>query len=66
MHGQYVRQKESIVLGRTWQCIAEGDLKGCTEALIYSVQEQALRRNYMRFYIDHAGEVREKPRWPMR
>ena len=64
MHGQYVRQKESIVLGRTWQCIAEEDLKGCTEVLIYSAQEQALRTNYMRFYIDHAAEEREK-RWPM-
>ena len=56
--------KESIVLGRTWQCIAEGDLKGCTEALIYSAQEQALRTNYRRFYIDHEAEEREK-RWPM-
>ena len=56
MHGQYVREKEGIDWDRTWQCIAKGDLKGCTEALIRSAQEQALRTNYMRFHIDHTAE----------
>ena len=32
MHGQYVREKEGI-WDRTWQWIAKGDFKGCTEAL---------------------------------
>ena len=41
---------------RTWQWIAKGDLKGCTEALICSAQEQALRTNYTRFHIDHTAE----------
>ena len=30
----------------------ESDLKGCTEALISSAQEQALRANYTKFKID--------------
>ena len=41
---------------RAWQWIAKGDLKGCTEALICSAQEQALRTNYTRFHIDHTAE----------
>ena len=57
-HGQYVREKEGIDWDRTWQWIAKGDLKGCTEALICSTQEQALRTNYAKliFYIDHTAE----------
>ena len=38
------------------QWIAKGDLKGCTEALICSAQEQALTTNYTRFHIDHTPE----------
>ena len=41
MHGQYVREKEGINWNRTWQWTAKGDLKGSTEALICSSQEQA-------------------------
>ena len=37
MHGQYVRGKEGIDWDRTWQWIAKGYLKGCTEALICSM-----------------------------
>ena len=39
MHGQYVREKEGIDWDRTWQWIAKGDFKGCTEALIGRAQE---------------------------
>ena len=56
IYGQYVREKEGIDWNRTWQWIAKGDLKGCTEALICSAQEQALRTNYTRFHIDHTAE----------
>ena len=56
MRGQYVREKEGIDWDRTWQWIVKGDLKGCTEALICSAQEQALRTNYTRFHIDHTAE----------
>ena len=51
-----MREKEGIDWDRTWQWIAKGDLKGCTEALICSAQEQALRTNYTRFHIDHTAE----------
>ena len=56
MHGQYVREKEGIDWDRTWQWIAKGDFKGCTDALICSAQEQVLRTNYTRFHIDHTAE----------
>ena len=56
MHGRYVREKEGIDWDKTWQGIAKGDLNGCTEALICSAQEQVLRTNYTRFYIDHTAE----------
>ena len=42
MHGQFVRVDWNL----------KGDLKGCTEALICSTQEQALRTNYTKFHID--------------
>ena len=56
MHGQYVRSKEGIASDRTWQWIAKGHLKGYTVALICSAQEQALRTNYTKFYVDHTAE----------
>ena len=34
----------------------KGDLKGCTEALICSAQEQALRTNYTKFHIDKTAD----------
>ena len=43
MHGQFVRDKEEVNWDKSWQWLAKGDLKGCTEALLCSAQEQALR-----------------------
>ena len=45
MHGQYVRDKMGVDWERTWQWVANGDLKGFTESLIFSAQEQALWTN---------------------
>ena len=56
MHGQYGRGKEGIDWDRTWQWIAKGEVKGCTEALISRAQEQALKTNFMRFHIDLTAE----------
>ena len=39
-----------------WQWLWNGDLERCTEALICSAQEQALRTNYIKFYIDKTSE----------
>ena len=36
----------------TWRWLQKSDLKGPTEALIFSAQEQALRTNYTKFKID--------------
>ena len=38
------------------QVAKENNLRGCTEALICSAQEQALRTNYVKFHIDRTGE----------
>ena len=73
MHWQYVREKEVVDWDSTWQWIAKGDFKGCTEALICSAQEQALRTNYIQGFTliaqqnplcAECAEVRDK-RWPM-
>ena len=56
MHGQYVRDMTGEDWGKTWQWMRKGDLKGCTEALICSAQEQALRTNYIKFHIDKKAE----------
>ena len=52
MHEQYVRDKVGVDWERIWQWVANGDLKGCTESLILSAQEQALRTSYIKFHID--------------
>ena len=48
--------KEGIDWDMTWQWIAKEDLKECTEALICSAQEQALRTNDTRFHIGRTTE----------
>ena len=52
MHGQFVKDKEGVNWDKSWQWLAKGEVKGCTEALICSAQEQALRTNYTKFHID--------------
>ena len=56
MHGQYVRQIEGKEKGHTWKWLRKSYLRGCTNTLICSAQEQALRTNYMKFHIDKTGE----------
>ena len=45
MHGQYLRYLDGKDSLQPWQWLKDTDLKGCTEALICSVQEQAIRTN---------------------
>ena len=52
MHGQYLREMEGKDKANTWRWLQKSDLKGPTEALIFSAQEQALRTNYTKFNID--------------
>ena len=56
MHRQFVRDKKGVNWDTSWQWITKGDLKGCTEALICSAQEQVLRANYTKFHIDKNAE----------
>ena len=56
MHGQFVRELQGVDWDKTWQCLLKGYLKGCTEALICSAQEQALRTNYIEFHIDKTAD----------
>ena len=54
MHGKFVRELQGVNLDKTWQWLVKGDLPGCTEALLCSAQEQALRTNYAKFHIDNS------------
>ena len=56
MYGQYVRQIEDKDKSSTWKWLRKSNLKGYTEALICSAQEQAMRTNYVKFHIDKTGE----------
>ena len=56
MYGQYIRQIEDKGKSNTWKWLRKSNLKGRTEALICSAQEQALRTNYVKFHIDKTGK----------
>ena len=56
MHWQYVRDLTGVDWEKTWRWMQKGDLKGCTEAMMCSAQEQALRTNYIKFHIDKNTE----------
>ena len=55
MHGQYLREVNDKNQNSTWRWLQKSDWKGCTEALICSAQEQALRTNYIKFHIDRTS-----------
>ena len=44
MHGQYLRDLDGKDNVKSWKWLKDSDLKGCTEALICSAQEQAIRK----------------------
>ena len=52
MHGNFVRDMEDKDKNNTWRWMRKSDLKGCTEALICSAQEQSIRANYIKYSID--------------
>ena len=51
MHGQQLREVNEKDLNSTWRWLQKSDLKGCTEALICSAQEEAFRTTYIKFNI---------------
>ena len=57
MYGQFVREMpENVDRNKTWQWLSNCDLKIGTEALLCAAQEQAIRTNYVKHYIDKTGE----------
>ena len=56
MYGQYIEQIEDKDKSNIWKQLRKSNLKGYTEGLICSAQEQALRTNYVKFHIDKTGE----------
>ena len=56
MHGQYLRELDGKDGIKSWKWLKDSDLKGCTEAMICSAQEQAIRTNNTKFYIDKTSD----------
>ena len=48
---KFLNDNEGVDWDKSWQWIVRGDVKGCTEAFIFSAQEQALRTIYINFHI---------------
>ena len=57
MHGQFAGDMKDKDKNSTWRWMIKSDLKGCTEALIYSAQEQSIRTNYIKYNI---GKVKKE------
>eukprot|EP00795_Rhopilema_esculentum_P003517 gene3517-biopygen1669 len=57
MYGQFTKNTDGIDWEKSWSWLRNGDLKGCTEALVCSAQEQALRTNYTKHYIDKTSDT---------
>ena len=56
-NGQFVREMpENVDKDKTWQWLSKCDLKIGTEALLCAAQEQAIRTNYVKHYIDKTSE----------
>ena len=55
LHGQYLREVNDKDQNSTWRWLQKSDLKGCTEALICSAQEQTLHANYIKFNVDRTS-----------
>ena len=55
MNGKFARDMEDKYKN-TWRWMRKSDLKGCTEALICSAQEQSIRTNYIKYHIQKTAE----------
>ena len=56
IRGQFIRHMEDKDKNNTCIWMRKSDLKGCTEALICSAQEQSIRTNYIQCNIDKTGK----------
>ena len=58
MHGQFVRgMPEKVDMDKTWQWLFKSNLKIGTGMLLCSAQEQIIRRNYVKHYIDKISQI---------
>ena len=56
MHRQFVRDMEDKDKSNTLRCMSQCDLKGCTDALIFSAQELSIWTNYIKYNIDKTAK----------
>ena len=57
MHGRFVREMpEKVDRAKSWEWMSRSDLKVGTEALLCAAQEQAIRTNYVKHYIDKSSD----------
>ena len=56
LHGQFLRQTDEIAGDARWLWLKHGNLKRETESLILAAQEQAIRTNAIKAYIDKSQE----------
>ena len=57
MHGQFVREMpEKVDRIKSWEWLSRSDLKAGTEALLCAAQEQAIRTNYVKHYVDKSSD----------
>ena len=56
MHRKFARDMKDKDKNSTWKWMRGSDLKGCTEALVCSAQEQSIRTNYIKYNIDKTAE----------
>ena len=57
MHGQFVREMpRKVDRIKSWEWLSRSDSKVGTEALLCAAQEQAIRINYVKHYIDKISD----------
>ena len=56
MHGQFARDMEGKDTNNKWRLMRKSDLKGCTEALMCSAQDQSIRTNCIKYNINKIAE----------
>ena len=57
MYGQFVREmSETTDEKETWYWLRKADLKVETEAMLFAVQEQAIRTNYVKHKVDKTAQ----------
>ena len=57
MNGQFIKEMpEKVDKDRTWQWLSKSDFWIGTEAQLCAAQEEAIRTNFVKHYIDKTSE----------